>query len=62
MAQAIGCAISQTYPEIEIIVVDDGSQDGTVQTYARRLFESDAGAFKLCMDELRSVDPDFTYP
>jgi glycosyltransferase involved in cell wall biosynthesis len=31
-------------------------------SYARRLFESDAGAFKLFMDELRSVDPDFTYP
>jgi amino acid adenylation domain-containing protein len=31
-------------------------------SYARRLFESDAGAFKLFMDELRSVDPDFAYP
>jgi amino acid adenylation domain-containing protein len=31
-------------------------------SYARRLFESDAGAFKLFMDELRSVDPGFTYP
>jgi glycosyltransferase involved in cell wall biosynthesis len=31
-------------------------------SYARRLFESDAEAFKLFMDELRSVDPDFTYP
>jgi hypothetical protein len=30
--------------------------------YARRLFESDPKAFKLFMDELRSVDPDFTYP
>jgi hypothetical protein len=31
-------------------------------SYARRLFESGAGAFKPFMDELRSVDPDFTYP
>jgi amino acid adenylation domain-containing protein len=31
-------------------------------SYARRLFESNAGAFKLFMDELRAVDPDFTYP
>ena len=31
-------------------------------SYARRLFESDAGAFKLFMGELRSVDPDFKYP
>jgi amino acid adenylation domain-containing protein len=32
------------------------------RSYARRLFESGAGAFKLFMDELRSIDPDFTYP
>jgi amino acid adenylation domain-containing protein len=31
-------------------------------SYARRLFENDAGAFKLFVDELRSVDPDFSYP
>jgi hypothetical protein len=31
-------------------------------SYARRLFESDGRAFKLFMGELRSVDPDFTYP
>ena len=39
IAQAIRCAISQTYPQIEIIVVDDGSQDRTVQT-AREIFKS----------------------
>jgi len=39
IAQAIRCAISQTYPEIEIIVVDDGSQDATVQT-ARDILKS----------------------
>jgi hypothetical protein len=32
------------------------------RSYARRLFERDAGAFKLFMDELRSVDPAFVYP
>lgn len=31
-------------------------------SYARRLFESNAGAFKRFINELRSVDPDFTYP
>jgi glycosyltransferase involved in cell wall biosynthesis len=31
-------------------------------SYARRLFESNAGAFKLFMNELRPIDPDFTYP
>jgi amino acid adenylation domain-containing protein len=39
IAQAIRCAISQTYLEIEIIVVDDGSQDGTVQI-AREILSS----------------------
>jgi hypothetical protein len=31
-------------------------------SYARRLSESGAGGFKRFMDELRSVDPAFTYP
>jgi glycosyltransferase involved in cell wall biosynthesis len=31
-------------------------------SYARRLFESNAGTFQLFMDELRSVDPAFAYP
>jgi amino acid adenylation domain-containing protein len=39
IARAISCAISQTYPEIEVIVVDDGSQDRTVQT-AREILSS----------------------
>jgi glycosyltransferase involved in cell wall biosynthesis/thioesterase domain-containing protein len=39
IAQAIRYAISQTYPEIEIVVVDDGSQDGTVQI-AREILQS----------------------
>ena len=39
IAQAIRCAVSQTYPQIEVIVVDDGSQDKTVQT-ARDILKS----------------------
>ena len=31
-------------------------------SYARRLFERNAEAFKQFMEELRPVDPDFTYP
>ena len=39
IGRAIRCAISQTYPNIEIIVVDDGSLDRTAQT-AREVLES----------------------
>jgi hypothetical protein len=31
-------------------------------SYARRLFDSDPATFKLFMNDLRSVDPDFAYP
>jgi len=30
-------------------------------SYARRLLESNTGAFRLFMEQLRSIDPDFTY-
>ncbi len=39
IARAIRCAISQTYLEIEVIIVDDGSQDGTAQA-AREIMKS----------------------
>ena len=50
LAEAIGSVLDQTYKPIEIIVVDDGSDDATAEVaarfnpYARYLYQNNAGA------------------
>ena len=60
LTETLESVFVQTYPQTEVIIIDDGSTDGTaelIRSYADRVKVRDKTAFRECIDLLYEVVP-----